>query len=93
MTANNQPLRFIKITSISIILIILFFSCSEKKDAKRKESFAIESEGLKLKVEVVADSIIIPFGMDFLPDGRLLVTDRAVGHIVIVNTVSRPEIG
>jgi glucose/arabinose dehydrogenase len=85
MTANNQSLRFIKVIGISVILIILVFSCSEK-DAKRKESFAIESEGVKLKVELVTDSIIIPFGMDFLPDGRLLVTDRVVGHIVVVDT-------
>ncbi len=46
----------------------------------------IESEGVKLKVQVVADSIIIPFGMDFLPDGKLLVTDRVVGNIVMVDT-------
>lgn len=52
----------------------------------KRESFTIESEGMTLKVEVVTDSIVIPFGMDFLPDGRLLVTDRVVGHIVLVNT-------
>lgn len=86
MTTNNQSLRFIKVMGVSIILIFLIFSCSEKKDAEKKESFTIESEGVKLKVEVVADSIIIPFGMDFLPDGRLLVTDRVVGNIVVVNT-------
>lgn len=85
---NNQSFPFIKITALPIILTIVIFSCAkkaEKKSVEKKESFTIESEGVKLKVEVVADSIIIPFGMDFLPDGRLLVTDRVVGNIVVVN--------
>ncbi|HEX5169747.1 MAG TPA: PQQ-dependent sugar dehydrogenase [Cyclobacteriaceae bacterium] len=68
-------------------LIILICSCSkEKNKVGSKEFFTIESEGIKLKVEVVTDSITMPFGMDFLPDGRLLVTDRYVGNIVVVNT-------
>ena len=60
-------------TSIRIVILIcLITSCS----TRQKEFFIIESEGIKLKVETVTDSITIPFGMDFLPDGRLLVTDR-----------------
>lgn len=57
-------------------------SCEKKIE---KEFFLIESDGVKLRVETVTDSIIIPFGMDFLPDGRLLVTDRVVGNIVVVD--------
>lgn len=69
--------------SITIVILIgLITSCS----TRQKEFFVIESEGVKLKVETVTDSITIPFGMDFLPDGRLLVTDRVVGHMVVVNT-------
>ena len=64
------------------MLNLLSTSCT----TKQKEFFVIESEGTKLKVETVTDSISIPFGMDFLPDGRLLVTDRAVGQMVLVNT-------
>lgn len=62
----------------------MFIASCEKEN--EKEFFFIESDGIKLKVEVVTDSIIIPFGMDFLPDGRLLVTDRVVGNIVLVDT-------
>ncbi len=70
-------------TTIAIgILIGLIAACS----TKRKEFFIIESEGTQLKVETVTDSITIPFGMDFLPDGRLLVTDRAVGNMILVDT-------
>jgi len=74
-----HPLR----KSIAIITLIGFItSCTTRE----KEFFVIESEGAKLKVETVTDSITIPFGMDFLPDGRLLVTDRVVGNMVVVNT-------
>ena len=67
---------------VILILICLIASCS----TKQKEFFIIKSEGTELKVETVTDSITIPFGMDFLPDGRLLVTDRAIGNMVVVNT-------
>ena len=76
----------LRITIVIVTLISLITSCGTKEITTPKEFFVIESEGTKLKVETVTDSITIPFGMDFLPDGRLLVTDRAVGHIVLVNT-------
>src|SRR5687767_7495598 len=79
MTSNNDLLK-LKNVALLFSVMALSFSC-----AKKKEFFIIESEGTKLKVEVVTDSITIPFGMDFLPDGRLLVTDRKIGNIVVVN--------
>jgi glucose/arabinose dehydrogenase len=84
MIINTAFRSFLKI--LGVFLSLLLLSCGEKKLADKRESFTIESEGMTLKVEVVTDSIVIPFGMDFLPDGRLLVTDRVVGHIVLVNT-------
>jgi aldose sugar dehydrogenase len=86
MTINNRSFRFKPASGLLLIFITLIFSCAEKKTAVKRESFTIESDGVKLKVEVVTDSIVVPFGMDFLPDGRLLVTDRVVGNIVVVNT-------
>ena len=77
-----KTLHSLRTTIVILILICLITSCS----TKRKEFVIIESEGTKLKVETVTDSITIPFGMDFLPDGRLLVTDRAIGNMVVVNT-------
>jgi hypothetical protein len=45
------------------LLFTLIVAC------KKNESFSIESEGQLLEVEKVADSISVPFGMAFLPDG------------------------
>jgi aldose sugar dehydrogenase len=75
----------IRTTLVMMLLIGLLASC-KTKETLQKEFFVIESEGTQLKVETVTDSITIPFGMDFLPDGRLLVSDRAVGNMLIVNT-------
>lgn len=81
---KSLPVRsFFKTTGLFIMLAVLHFACS--KPQKPKEFFLIESDGVKLKVETVADSIAMPFGMDFLPDGRLLVTDRQVGEMILVN--------
>ena len=81
-----KTFRTVRTTIVIVVLIGLITSCGTPESASHKEFFIIESEGTKLKVETVTDSIIIPFGMDFLPDGRLLVSDRALGHIVVVNT-------
>jgi len=80
-----KSLQTVTTTFAIVTLITLITSCSTR-EIKQKEFFLIESEGAKLKVETVTDSITIPFGMDFLPDGRLLVSDRAVGNMIIVNT-------
>lgn len=75
--------RLVGSTSLFFVTFLLIVAC--KQVEKPKESFLIESEGMKLYVETIADSFAIPFGMDFLPDGRLLVTDRPVGKMFLVN--------
>lgn len=81
----KKAFPLLRTTLFMILLIGLLASC-KTNETRQKEFFVIESEGTQLKVETVTDSITIPFGMDFLPDGRLLVSDRAIGNIVIVNT-------
>ena len=61
-----------------LILSCVIFSCKEKKE------WIVPSEEVKLKIDVVTDSISVPFGMAFLPDGQMLVTDRPSGEIIIV---------
>jgi glucose/arabinose dehydrogenase len=65
--------------SCFLYICFLFLSC------KQRETFLLESEGQVLAVEVVSDSFSVPFGMAFLPDGNLLVTDRPKARMILVN--------
>ena len=51
----------------------------------------VKSEDATFVVDTVATEITIPFGMTFLPDGHLLVTDRSNGKIYKVNPKTRTK--
>lgn len=72
----NTPLKFISL----LFTCFIFFTCKQPR-----ETFSFESEDHVLDVEVVSDSISVPFGMAFLPDGNLLVTDRPKASMLLVN--------
>ncbi len=69
-----------------IIILSVIFSCK----IKEPEFFSAASEKYSLKIEVVADStkITMPFAMDFLPNGKMLVTNRKNGKIFQLNVQS-----
>lgn len=66
---------------------LALFACSEKNgEANQNESFSgtvVESEKHKFGVDTITKALKNPWGMVFLPDGRILVTDRA-GDINII---------
>jgi aldose sugar dehydrogenase len=62
---------------------IVFVSCTESK--KEKQHWMVESEHGPLKLELVTDSITVPFAMAFLDDNTMIVSDRPVGDMILVN--------
>ena len=71
------------------LLVFVAFSCSEKengvddgRDAENYSGVTFESEKLIYGVDTIANDLKNPWGIAFLPDGRMLVTERA-GEILI----------
>ena len=69
---------------VSLIILLTFFalifSCNKKTE------WAETGEGVKVKIELVAGDISVPSGMAFLPNGKLLVTDRPKGELISIDT-------
>ena len=61
--------RFISLTSIMAFLVLFGSACAQPE--------SVQSKAGKVNVESLADGLTHPWGMAFLPDGRLLVTERA----------------
>jgi glucose/arabinose dehydrogenase len=93
----------VKTLSLAFSAFLLFAGCEEQEKvvAKLPTPFAIDlsappsakSSGVTPKLTVFASGLSEPWGMAFLPDGRLLVT-RKGGSLVLVSldgaTVSSP---
>jgi len=72
-----------KLHFTSLLLFIsslLFFSCTEQK-----QHWMVDSEDGKLKLELVTDNITMPFAMAFLDDRTMIVSNRPVGEMILVN--------
>ncbi|MBI5423948.1 MAG: PQQ-dependent sugar dehydrogenase [Opitutae bacterium] len=67
------------------------FSSSESRPARPQPTEPIASERHRFKLETVADRLSTPWGMAFLPDGRLLFTEKSGQLRVIERGVLRPE--
>ena len=70
------------------LLILSVGACSEKHGTEQPETATkvgsvIESEKLKFTIDTLTDKLDNPWGMAFLPDGRILVTEKK-GEIRII---------
>lgn len=66
-------------------LILGFFSCENKTPLEEKvepSHFAVVSEKLTFQIDTLSTELINPWGMTWLPDGRMLITERK-GEILI----------
>ena len=60
-----------------LCISILSFACKNNSTEKRKEVKQVfTSEDESFVIDTIVSGIKIPFGMDWLPDGRAVVTDR-----------------
>lgn len=74
------------ILSIYLIVVSLNFSCGQKAENVVKT----ESE-LKISAELFVDELQIPWGITFLPDGSMLITEKE-GKIIHFNNGKKIEI-
>lgn len=61
---------------------IAIVSCSPKEETVSNGAI-VESEKQKFQVDTITNQLLNPWGLAFLPDGRILITERA-GEIRIV---------
>lgn len=72
--------RLFKITAC---LGMIAIGCNHTKESK-----IFISEAQNFVLEKITDSIRVPFGMTFLPDGNMLVTNRFSGELIRIDIAS-----
>jgi glucose/arabinose dehydrogenase len=68
--------------------IVLFFSNSLYA---QKKSSVIKTKTASIKLDTIVRDITIPYGMEFLPDGNMLVTDRSESKIWLVDPAKKTK--
>lgn len=63
-----------KIHSLLFILSITFFACAQQMESEVKAEDPIETN---YTTELVVSDLTIPWGMTFLPDGSMLITEKS----------------
>ena len=65
------------------LMIVIWFVFSIKAEDSDWDTRIVKTEKVSFQVETYADGFEIPWGMAFLPDNRMMVTDR-IGDLWIV---------
>jgi len=77
------------------ISYVLFLSCTDKKgiDVSQDSNQALSPENVpqKIRVDTIAKGFQSPWGMAFLPDGRVLITEKEGSIRVVADRKVQPE--
>lgn len=87
MNQKNSTLKYCSRSYVAVAVTLLIFTCSSFA-----QKSTVETDAGSIKVETLAEGLDHPWGMAFLPDNRLLVTERA-GTLRILdenNNLSEP---
>ena len=79
MKHSNQT---ISILSISLLFLVLICCSPEKRSSQGDDNKQVfETEVAAFVIDTLASDLLIPWGMDWLPDGRAIFTERGRGKI------------
>jgi glucose/arabinose dehydrogenase len=95
-SAYFADIKFKKMThtisrQLAAFTITLLLTGATQFTCAQSQSNVVKSEDVTFAVDTVASDISIPFGMAFLPDGHMLVTDRSNGKIWKVNPKTKAK--
>jgi glucose/arabinose dehydrogenase len=78
-------MRKLNALTLTFVIGVLMTGCNGKSDSDTKAITgpAIETEKQKFHIDTIATGLFNPWGIAFLPDGRILITERK-GEIRIV---------
>jgi glucose/arabinose dehydrogenase len=91
--ADNKRYKMTHLISprMATLAIALLFTGAANISCAQQSGAIVKSEDASFVVDTVATEISIPFGMAFLPDGHMLVTDRSNGKIWKVNPKTKAK--
>jgi len=82
-SAQNYLMKYFKITFLSF-LISTFSACAQKDNNIKPTSYSYD-------YEMVVDGLQIPWGMAFLPDGSMLITEKS-GELIHFKDGKKSEV-
>lgn len=85
MTMNTQRLRILKLISFGAAVVLPLAGCSQSLAENHVESIGtFETSAGTVLAEQLSSGLVHPWGIAFLPDGNMLVTERE-GRLRVVS--------
>ena len=86
--------RFVTLALLAASTPQIQYACRDSRpapDDSRDGEIVTASDGTRIRVEVVATGLEVPWSLAFTPDGRMLVTERPGRVRLLANGQLRPE--